>query len=220
MKRIILSLVAAFTLFAQNISAAQNVDGDTKHFGVRMQFDMSTDTKYSYMVHWGPGVSVGGTYYAPFGRYTYFNCGLLFGYDTFDYDGDTQNKYNSAHFDGHLSMIGLKLPLEIGFKFFQTDKIRLSVYTGPQIYINFKLKADYTSTHKTYSEKISKDYETSGMDLGWGLGFAADFKRHWHAHVQGTLGLTNMGMTTDFLLGPDEAHFKRAEISIGLGYNF
>lgn len=60
----------------------------------------------------------------------------------------------------------------------------------------------------------------SGMEFGWGLGFAADINRRWHAQVEGTLGLSNMCKTEDIELGPKGAHLKRAEISVGIGYNF
>ncbi|MCI5978917.1 MAG: PorT family protein [Bacteroidales bacterium] len=216
----IFALVAALLLVAMPAKAADTGDADKAHFGVRLQFDMNTSTKYSHMFHFGPGVSAGINYYAPFGKITYFNTELLFSYDTFGYEGDTENKYNRRHLDGSLNMLGLRLPLQIGVKFIDKAKLRLSAYTGPAFYFNFSLKADYTETSSRGSEKVKKDYSNSGAEMGWTLGVAADFSRRWHAHVQGTLGLTNMGMTDDLGTGRNGANFKRAEISVGVGYNF
>lgn len=219
-KKVLKIAVVLLAMLALSVSAQAQTEEDAAHFGARVQFDLNTSTKYSYMVHWGPGVSAGVAYYAPFGKATYFNVGVLFSYDTFDYNGDTKNEYNRRHYDGTLSMIGMRLPLDFGYKFLQTNKVRLSVYTGPHFYFNFDMKADYTMTRSNSSEKVSKDYSTSGMEFGWGLGFAADINRRWHAQVEGTLGLSNMCKTEDIELGPKGAHLKRAEISVGIGYNF
>lgn len=200
--------------------AAGNMDGDNSHFGVRVQYEMNTSTKYSYMFHMGPGVSAGINYYAPFGKITYFNTALMVNYDTFGYEGDVPNKYNPRHLDGSLRNLGLRLPLEIGFKFYSTDKMRLSAYTGANLYFNFSLKADYTETSSRGSQKIKKDYSNSGAELGWTVGVAGDFNRRWHAHIQGTLGLTNLGMTDDLFTGRNGANFRRAEVAVGVGYNF
>ena len=64
----IFALVAALLLVAMPAKAADTGDADKAHFGVRLQFDMNTSTKYSHMFHFGPGVSAGINYYAPFGK--------------------------------------------------------------------------------------------------------------------------------------------------------
>lgn len=191
---------------------------DSKHFGVRVQYDMSTSTTHTGLFHFGPGVSVGFNYYAPFRRnpHFYFNTGLLFSYDTFGYKGE----FSKRPFKGSINNTGMRLPVEIGFKFLETNSMRLSVFTGPLMYFNFNVQADYTETYSTGPEKIKKEYTNGGADLGWTLGLGIDFLRRWHARVQGTLGLTNWCQTDDQPHEWDANVYKRAEIAVGLGYNF
>lgn len=65
---IVIASAATFTATAQ----------DKAYFGVRAAYDMCTSTKNSYMTSWGSGFSVGGVYFAPFGKLTFFQPGLLF----------------------------------------------------------------------------------------------------------------------------------------------
>ncbi len=150
---------------------------------------------------------------------TYFNASLLFGYNTIDYSGTTPNKYNRVQIDGHISSLGLRLPLDFGLKFYDTQLVRLSVYTGPHLFFNFSLKAKYNEKRAYTEEKVDKDYTHSGMEIAWGLGLAADFAYRWHIHVEGVYGLSRMGRTNDIQVG-ETTHFNRAALSIGLGYNF
>lgn len=218
LRRLLALAIMALALPALGAEPADAVDG--RHFGVRVQYEMNTSTKYSHMFHMGPGFAVGANYYAPFANRFYFNTELMLGYDTFGYRGDLENKYNKRHFDGKLKNINLRLPLEFGFKFVQNRHLLLSAYTGPDIIFNFKVKADYTETRPGGSEKVSKNYTNGGAELCWTLGIGADINRHWHAHVQGSLGLTSLCDTDDLANGPDGASFKRAEFAVGIGYNF
>ena len=220
MKRIILCLATALGILAAPAATYAEAPEDEAHAGVRVSFDMNTSTSYTYMVKWGPGVSVGGAYYAPFGRLTYFNVGLLFSYDTFKVDGSFGNKYAVKQFDGHIELIGLRLPLDIGLKFYQNDKVRLSAYTGPHLYFNFSLKGDYDLIRMGYTTHIKEKFSFPGMEIGWGLGVAVDILRHWHVHFEGTYGLSHLGEAEELRDVGSHTYFKRAELSVGIGYNF
>lgn len=215
MKKLALFSAAIMMLACTFQSLAADTE-DCKHFGVRAQYDMNTSTAHSDLFHFGPGVSVGFNYYSPIQSNFYFNTGLLFSYDTFGYKGE----FSKRPFEGSINNTGMRLPVEIGYKFLQTNSMRLSVYTGALMYFNFKVQADYTEIYSTGPEIIKKDYTNGGADLGWTLGLGFDLLRNWHAHIQGTLGLTNWCQTDDQANGAAGNVYKRAEIAIGLGYNF
>lgn len=215
----ILALLMTTPVFASNADFDDDYYEDEAHFGVRATLDFDRSFGVSDLVKWGPGASVGVVYYAPFGRITYFNAGVLFSYTTFKLDGEGGTKYSPYIIKGHLRTPSLKVPLDFGVKFVDNRRMRLSVYTGPHLYFNFDLRAKYdlTRSHSTYP--VNEKVTNSGMDLDWGLGVAADLGRHWHAHFEGVVGLSHFGTSNEFIPGTPCA-FRRAELSLGLGYNF
>lgn len=172
------------------------------------------------MFDFGPGFSVGGIYYAPFGKITYFNVGLLFTYSTFKFE----HTYSDIrrHYKGHLETVGIRMPIDIGFKFYQSKKARLSAYLGPHLYFDFSAREKLTTTKRDEIEKTDAKLNNSGLELGLAVGIAADLWRHFHIHAEGTYGLTRLGHSETIWdwntnLAPN---YNRAEISVGLGYNF
>ena len=192
---------------------------DEAHFGIRAQLDFNRSVSVTDIVKWGPGTSVGIAYYAPFGRLTYFNAGLLFSYTTMRLNGQGGNKYSHYDIVGHIKMPSLRLPLDFGVKFIDNRHMRCSVYTGPHFYFNFDVKGDYDLIRTQSTTKVNEKITNSGMEIGWGLGVAVDLSRHWHAHFEGTVGLSHFGTTNEFTPGTPSA-LRRGELSLGLGYNF
>ncbi|MDE7153087.1 MAG: PorT family protein [Muribaculaceae bacterium] len=213
------SFIVLIALAAGMTAQAAEPHTDSAHFGVRASFDYNNTTSCTNVVKAGPGASVGAIYYAPFGKITYFNMGLMFFYDTFNYDGYTGEDVSLAHIDGYLSMLGLKLPLQLGVKYYQSDKISASVYTGPQFYYNFSMRSKFTRLRAGDTEEIDRTINSAGMDLGWGIGAAVEIHRHWHVHVEYNIGLNDFTSLNDIEIGK-LGQLKRSELSVGIGYNF
>ena len=221
MTRLTRIIIIAVALVTGLTASAQRVK-DSSHIGLRAQFDLSKSSTMTNLIHWGPGLSVGAICYAPFGKLTYFNGGMLFNFDTFVYDGTAGATSAPRHYDGNLYLYGLSVPMEIGVKVFTNKNVKLSVYTGPRMYFNFKMKAKYTDTRgeiSATSAKVDKTYYTTGGDIAWGAGIAIDFKKHWHAHVEGAIGLSYAALLDDVVPNENQ-QLKREHISVGLGYNF
>ncbi|MDE6266971.1 MAG: PorT family protein [Muribaculaceae bacterium] len=209
-----LAFTAALTLSARNSG-----DVDNPHFGVRVTYDYNNTTSYNHIVHGGSGFSAGASYYAPIGRIAYFNTGLMFFYDTFEYDGETGEDATLARINGSLSMLGLKLPLQIGVKFYQTRNVRISVMTGPQLYYNFSMRSKFDRERAGDLEHVAKTVNSNGMDVTWGIGAAVDFNRHWHLQAEYNIGLVDFTSVRTIDIGYDGS-LKRSEFSVGIGYNF
>lgn len=212
LKYLAVALIAAIA--SVSVSAQDNA-----HFGVRVAYDMTTSTTVTEMTGWGSGFSVGGVYYAPFGKRTFFQTGLLFYVDNIKLDGTTENKYNPHTYDGNIRNLGIRLPIDLGLRILENSVVALNVYTGPHLYFNFASKMICDETYGGKTTHIDEKFTTSGMEIGWALGVGADFFKRWHIHLEGAYGLSNLGKTDRFELGK-ESNLKRAEISLGVGYNF
>lgn len=200
-------------------SAETKSNHDSSHFGVRAQLDLNRTVKSRELIKWGPGFSIGVAYYAPFGRFTYFDMALMLSRDTFRYDGWGGAKYSQHYMDGSIIVTGLRLPLDIGLKFFQRPNIKLSVFTGPSLYVDFSCRAKYTDRLGEWEGPVDKKYTISGMEIGWNGGVACDFLQHWRVQFEYMYGISNMAMTTDLEGGPI-TNLRRTEMTIGLVYNF
>lgn len=153
---IVIASAATFTATAQ----------DNAYFGVRAAYDMCTSTKNSYMTSWGSGFSVGGVYFAPFGKLTFFQPGLMFYADNIRIDGTTKNEDNRHTYDGNIRTYGLRMPLDFGLKVIDNKVIGLNVYTGPHLYFNFSSKMICDDTYYGKTTHINEKLSTPGMELG------------------------------------------------------
>lgn len=214
---IVIASAATFTATAQ----------DKAYFGIRAAYDMCTSTKNSYMTGWGSGFSVGGVYFAPFGKMTFFQPGLLFYADNIRIDGTTKNEDNRHSYDGNIRTYGLRMPLDFGLKVIDNKVIGLNVYTGPHLYFNFSSKMICDDTYYGKTTYINEKLSTPGMELGWALGIGINVCKRWHIFAEGIYGLSDLGKTYRFdriyiedTEQSNASYLRRAEFSFGIGYNF
>lgn len=217
MAAIFVASAATFTATAQ----------DKAYFGVRAAYDMCTSTKNSYMTGWGSGFSVGGVYFAPFGKMTFFQPGLMFYADNIRLDGMTKNEDNRHAYDGDIRTYGLRMPLDFGLKVIDNKVIGLNVYTGPHLYFNFSSKMICDDTYYGKTTYINEKLSTPGMELGWALGIGINVCKRWHIFAEGIYGLSDLGKTYRFdriyiedTEQSNASYLRRAEFSFGIGYNF
>lgn len=221
----LLKLIAAiFVASAATFTATAQVKA---YFGIRAAYDMCTSTKNSYMTGWGSGFSVGGVYFAPFGKMTFFQPGLLFYADNIRIDGTTKNEDNRHTYDGNIRTYGLRMPLDFGLKVIDNKVIGLNVYTGPHLYFNFSSKMICDDTYYGKTTHINEKLSTPGMELGWALGIGINVCKRWHIFAEGIYGLSDLGKTYRFdriyiedTEQSNASYLRRAEFSFGIGYNF
>lgn len=221
----LLKLMAA--IFVASAATFIATAQDKAYFGIRAAYDMCTSTKNSYMTGWGSGFSVGGVYFAPFGKMTFFQPGLLFYADNIRIDGTTKNEDNRHTYDGNIRTYGLRMPLDFGLKVISNKAIGLNVYTGPHLYFNFSSKMICDDTYYGKTTHINEKLSTPGMELGWALGIGINVCKRWHIFAEGIYGLSDLGKTYRFnreiFYGEElsnASYLRRAEFSFGIGYNF
>lgn len=217
MKNFIRNVATSLMLIASIPAIAADID---PFWGVRANFNMTTSTKSTDFTGWGAGGGLGISYLTPIGKVAIFQGAVSFNYNTINLDGYYNSKYNPAYYDGYFKSYSGRLPLSIGARLLTTDAVMLTVYTGPVLYFNFGSRAIYDRSTKTRDEHFDEKVTDSGMDIGWNFGIGADFFKHWHIHIEGTYSLSNMMMLSDMFGASTEAHLRRAEITVGVGYNF
>ncbi|MDE6397449.1 MAG: porin family protein [Muribaculaceae bacterium] len=216
-------LVLSFTMpvFANDNNDEEN--RDRASFGVRAMFDLTNSRTVSEITDWGAGGTAGISYYVPFGKLTYFNPGLMIGCETVRLDGYAGSEKTPLYFTGNMMTLGMRLPLDIGLKLFQFPDVRVSVYTGPHIFINFAVKGKYNmedpETHIVYIHHDRNLDEFKGFELDWGVGIAVDIKRHWQVMIESNIGLTQFAEMEKVYPG-ETSRFKRRAFSVGIGYRF
>lgn len=199
--------------------AAKAADGPEKHFSVRIDYDLSTAPKPLKIGTWASGVGVGATYYAPLGGIWFFHAGLMIVHDRIGLDGYTGNKYTRRKLVGDIAVTGFKFPLAGGIRLLTTDKLMLSFYTGPQMYFNFWLKANYDEMYAGAVIPTEHKMTNSAMDIGWMAGIGLDFASHWNVHAESYYPFSNLCMAQNIEVG-HLSHFTRAGLTFGISYAF
>ena len=214
-------LVLSFTMpvIAHN-SDSFDKEGDRPSFGVRAFLDLTDSRTVSEITDWGVGGAAGISYYVYFGKLANFNPGILIGCETVKLDGYAGSEKRPFYFNGNIKTIGMRLPLDFGINVICLSNVKVSLYTGPHIFINFAVKGKY----KKSTDKVTIPYDKTldnykCFELDWGVGLAVDIKRHWHVQVESNIGLNQFAEMEKVY--PDEiSKFKRIAFSLGLGYNF
>ncbi len=218
-------LVSALILsLVMPVAAASGLDNsDRGFFGVRAFCDFTNSRTVSEITDWGAGGAAGISFYLPIGKIAYFSPGLLVGCETVKLDGYAGSEKTPLYFTGDMKTIGMRLPLDFGVNLFRVSNVRFSVYTGPHIFVNFAVKGKYNmenpETHIVYLRHDRNLDSFKGFELDWGVGLAAEIKRHWQIQVESNIGLTQFAEMEKVY--PDKtSKFNRLGISVGVGYNF
>ncbi|MDE6464113.1 MAG: PorT family protein [Muribaculaceae bacterium] len=193
---------------------------NNKHLSLRASFDMTTSSTHNKLCSFGPGASVGVVYHFPFSGNFFFEAGPYFMFNTFGFDSYNNRGTVLKKYDGHINDIGIKIPIDFGYNVLRTKIIDLGVYTGPVAYVNFHTRGHFITEYNDKTENFK--LPNGGMDLGWNLGVSAEIATRWHVAVEGFYGLSNM-CRIDYNLtakGNEPPAFRRAGVSIVLGYNF
>ncbi len=180
------------------------------YWGVRVGIDISSTAgeiidQYSNSA----GFTLGGIYNIPVWQNLYFEPGLTLYYDTFGMTVvSVDSRARAVDANASIRNMGLRVPLNFGYRFDFTDNMSLSLYTGPQLNINFtgsKHVGDYSVDLMGHGFKR--------VDLQWGFGGSMQFFHNYYISISGGVGLTKAYST-------DYDQFRRNTVNLSLGYNF
>lgn len=249
MRKIICSTIAAAVcLFAgSGRASAQDIfdSGDMRpHFGARLSLDITgvagnidnyfAENAIPDITNNGFGFTAMGIYNIPLYKNLYFEPGVGIYYNTVGLNGDhyvfnpdpanPESPIGVADYaiDGSVRNWGFRIPLIAGYHFDFTDKMKVSVFTGPQINVGFYQKAVY-DIHYIGESGVPADEHVSAkcyghgfrrFDLQWVIGAGYHYDRYSVA-ISGGIGCTNLvdGQYAGFSA-------RRNTFSITLGYDF
>lgn len=219
MKKLFPVFVAA--ALCTSAATAQNNDQNLPYWSARASYDLTTSSQDAQLLKPGSGGSIGVVYVRPLASRFYTQFGVMGTFASIKIDGSKELSHSLTRFKGHLNAGGFIVQGDFGWKFVQNSKVRLSLYTGPRIYINISVKTDYTE-YRTHNDfHIDKPVSKSGCDIGWNVGLGVDIAHHWHVFVQGEMSFSNLASLNLYEpTGDGNSHISRAGLQVGIGYNF
>lgn len=222
MRKIIFTIILSLVM-ASSALAADNTT-EWKGLGVRFGIDVNCPSKWYIdneafkMFKPGGGFYLGAVYAIPLGYNFYFEPGAMLYYDTYRYDDLTisNNDGIPVQTSPTIKKFGARIPLVIGNRFTLTDKLGLTLATGPETSYSFVGKLDInkhldwgTGWHP--GSDLFSDYGQRRYDVAWKIGAGLTYNNYVFA-IDAAFGII------DQYKGSPSFHDNR--VSISLGYNF
>lgn len=208
-------LTVLLTFAALQASALNHADSN---LNLRVEAGATSAMSDSELFSYGATVGVGASYHAAFSRRVYLEPGLLFEYSEIKADG-IGGKGDRYGFDAKAKTLSFVVPVSFGVNIVNTGSLRVSVYTGPRVYINLSGKISGTEAHikgETKPVEVDPVLSSNGIDFVWAGGAAVQWRR-FRLSVEAGAGLTQ---TMKLNLGNEQYSLKRQPILVGLSYSF
>lgn len=209
-KKMLFAAVAA--LFPVLLPAQQS-----GYFGVRLSFEVTHPAGSNDGINNGSGFTLMGVYNLPVGRHVYFEPGVGVFYNTM---GIRPVEVDEAVFDGSIRNFGMRVPLNVGYRFELFNNFELAAFTGPWINLNCTTKAhlqpDFEGPAPTNSTSLF-DYGWHRFDAQWGFGITATYNRKYYLSINGGIGISPMAT---FKTPESKDRIRRNTVSVTVGYNF
>ena len=206
-------LIAALAAVFPVVLSAQSGN----YFGVRLSFDVTHLAGSNDGINNGSGFTLLGIYNIGIGSHVYFEPGAGVFYNTM---GIRPVEVDGAVYDGSVRNFGVRVPLNVGYRFEMFDNFELAGYTGPWINLNCTTKArlqpDFEGPAPTGSTNLF-DYGWNCFDAQWGFGLTATYNRQYYLAVSGAIGISPMAT---FTTPESKDRIRRNTVSIAVGYNF
>ncbi|MDE7412969.1 MAG: outer membrane beta-barrel protein [Muribaculaceae bacterium] len=239
MNKICLLLLAAtstFSCFAQD-KGMENAN-NKPYLGLRLSIDASipTDLKTtegslstsSNIFGTGGGVALGAVYNIPIVANLFVEPGVDFYYHTNSINMGNyfqeSDVFNTDFQNRSLRKFGMRIPVEIGYRYDFDSSISASIFTGPVLNIGFSNDYCVTTTelegvkyHDSGSMYYSPLYQMQRANFSWRFGVGVNFLKNYYVALSGDVGMLNM-------IKNNSEHLKKSMHENGfqltLGYNF
>lgn len=207
-------LLSVFVLsLAVMCGEAQNAGG----FGVRLSFDVTHAAGDNEGLNNGSGFTLSGVYNLPLSGKIYFEPGVGVFYNTM---GIRPVEFDEGLYDGSIRNFGVKVPLNIGYRFELFEGLDVAAFTGPWFNVNFVARAQLQPNFEGPAPSHSTSLFDDGwrrFDAQWGFGIMATYARQYYIGISGGIGMTPMA---SFDSNGARQRLRRNTVSITLGYNF
>lgn len=200
-------------LLAASIQAAAQVNpldnpNNKSHLGVRAGLDVTSLQSASNLFETRIGFQAGVVYDMPIWKNLFFEPGVSVFYNGAGIK-DVVYIPDYALKGGSIKNWGLRIPMNLGYRFDLTPNIGVVFLTGPQLNLNLSSKYSFTS-------QLPDDFDIhfKSFDMGWNFGVGFLYKRVWLG-INGLVGITHyIEKEADFY------YARRNVVSVSVGYNF
>lgn len=206
----ILSLIIAASALA---AAARN----RVTFEGRLAWDITCPSGQTDVYSNGSGFEAGAVAAVPLWKGLYFEPGLSYFFNTFgmNYVVDAEGLYDTS-----VRMHGLRVPLNVGYRFRLLDNLSLAVTTGPSVNINLSAREYFTAGQMPEPGIHPADMFKRGfkrVDAQWNFGLKFTFAHHYTVGLAGGVGFTPLAK---FGNHDNKVRVRNNTVAVSLGYIF
>lgn len=186
-------------------------------WGVRLSMDVTVPSDGFGEYEHGAGVTGGVALAVPVYKGLYVEPGVLLFYNTM---GVGNYVIDDLPYDGSVRNFGVRIPLNLGYRFNINDNISLSLTTGPWFNFNISARQYANPNFEGPMPKTSKnlfDYGWHRFDAQWGFGVQATFSGRYIVGISGGVGTKALAART---ADGHKMRMHRNTFTVTLGYNF
>jgi len=188
--------------------------------GARLSMEVTVPGGGTAFFKTGSGFSIGGVMRLDMPRNFFFEPGLLFYYTAMS--SKDLIPFDEFYYQGGVNEYGIRVPLQIGYKFDTGSMWAIDVYTGPWINFNINasqsLEPNFASPDPVPDKTINMmKYGWKTVDAMWGFGLSFNFAEHYHIGLSGGVGFTPLAK---FGNKDKKVRIHRNILAISLGYSF
>lgn len=208
-------LLATFALSIAAVAVSAQV---SPFFGVRTSFDVTHAAGGGDGLNNGSGLTVTGVYNLPLTNKVYLEPGIGVYYNTM---GIRPVEFDEGLYDGSIRNLGLKVPVNVGYRIELFNNLDIAAFTGPWINVNLDAKANMQPNFEGPAPSHSTSLFDDGwhrVDAQWGFGLSVTYASQYYIAVSGGIGMTAMATFDNHDGG--KSRLRRNTVSITLGYNF
>lgn len=164
----------------------------------------------------GFGFAIGAVYNIPFGSRFYFEPGLSFFYDSYVYDDLylSDMNINEVKADPRIHKYGIRVPLVAGVDFSLSDRLKMTVFTGPELNIALGGKVSCRYDELIKDTDLTDLFGRNGqrrVNCGWKIGIGFPIET-FMINLEGSVGINDMLKQS--------MSFRENRLSLSVAYYF
>ncbi len=229
MKKLFVSILIAFSTLAAGAQDMFNDPQNQSQLGLRLNYDLTCPTEVTFENNPGrlntygngSGFSIEAFYSIPLWKNLYFEPAAALFYNTMSIN-ETITEH--ALLSGSTRQFGMRIPLNIGYRFDLLEWLSISVFTGPEIDLALYNRAHFNENNLSY---VGNSKKLNATDIKWRFGVGATFNKRYQLAISGAAGICDMCAETLVVADTNSelnttANMKmRANLfTISLGYLF
>lgn len=198
------------------------------YWGMRAEIDVTLPSKFhtistshaESLFKPGMGVNVGAIYNVPLVSNLYLEPGANLYYQYYSYDLLISDSEQNTTEDPTVKKFGLRVPVNVGYRFNVSDGFSLSLFTGPQLDWGITGSVKYKNPSAANDDAQHQlavygdgDYGQRHISMSWRVGIGVEINHDTSLALVGNFGVTDLMKHKDYT-------FRENSLGLVIGYNF